>query len=303
METKVAINGFGRIGRLLYRAALETETDIETVHGPDLWPEKTIGFRLNPKDPLADADPFFEAYAEKIKLEELFISYAGPYAAVEGAYEKLEEIGGVITAIGANSKKVMSKLVGSTWRVNSFLFWMLLLSSLGKVESEKDSVKIETDKKCDSENAFQNLRCPPPAENCCQSFASLIETPFFLSAEGGGCADMPNSTHGQSFGELKCKESKRSLRKACRLGKKRSPSLKRKLQNCMNKLLKLSRKTLKWQKKPSQYYSGFTNLPLSIDIWKHLVFSASSLPACYCMPASAEKKEHSLTFFVGVLPD
>jgi len=42
MEVKVAINGFGRIGRLLYRAALETDADIDLVAVNDLGDAKTL---------------------------------------------------------------------------------------------------------------------------------------------------------------------------------------------------------------------------------------------------------------------
>ncbi|MCD6530675.1 type I glyceraldehyde-3-phosphate dehydrogenase [Candidatus Bathyarchaeota archaeon] len=46
MAMKVAINGFGRIGRLLYRAALETGTDIEFVAVNDLTDAKTLAHLL-----------------------------------------------------------------------------------------------------------------------------------------------------------------------------------------------------------------------------------------------------------------
>ena len=46
LETKVAINGFGRIGRLLYRAALETGTDIDFAVVNDLTDAKTLAFLL-----------------------------------------------------------------------------------------------------------------------------------------------------------------------------------------------------------------------------------------------------------------
>jgi len=42
MAVKVAINRFGRIGRLLYRAALETDADIEFVAVNDLGDAKTL---------------------------------------------------------------------------------------------------------------------------------------------------------------------------------------------------------------------------------------------------------------------
>jgi len=46
MEYKVAINGFGRIGRLLYRAALETGTEIDFAVVNDLTDAKTLGHLL-----------------------------------------------------------------------------------------------------------------------------------------------------------------------------------------------------------------------------------------------------------------
>ena len=46
MEVKVAINGFGRIGRLLYRAALETDADIDFVAVNDLADAKTLAHLL-----------------------------------------------------------------------------------------------------------------------------------------------------------------------------------------------------------------------------------------------------------------
>ena len=46
MATKVAINGFGRIGRLLYRAALETKTDIDFAVVNDLTDAKTLAHLL-----------------------------------------------------------------------------------------------------------------------------------------------------------------------------------------------------------------------------------------------------------------
>ncbi|MDH5770436.1 MAG: type I glyceraldehyde-3-phosphate dehydrogenase [Candidatus Bathyarchaeota archaeon] len=46
MEMNVAINGFGRIGRLLYRAALETRTDIDFVAINDLTDAKTLAHLL-----------------------------------------------------------------------------------------------------------------------------------------------------------------------------------------------------------------------------------------------------------------
>ena len=46
MVTKVAINGFGRIGRLLYRAALETGTEIDFAVVNDLTDARTLAFLL-----------------------------------------------------------------------------------------------------------------------------------------------------------------------------------------------------------------------------------------------------------------
>ncbi len=46
MEPKVAINGFGRIGRLLYRAALETKADINFAAVNDLTDAKTLAHLL-----------------------------------------------------------------------------------------------------------------------------------------------------------------------------------------------------------------------------------------------------------------
>jgi len=49
MEPKVAINGFGRIGRLLYRAAVETKADINFAAVNDLTDAKTLAHLLRPK--------------------------------------------------------------------------------------------------------------------------------------------------------------------------------------------------------------------------------------------------------------
>ncbi|MFQ6086353.1 MAG: glyceraldehyde 3-phosphate dehydrogenase NAD-binding domain-containing protein, partial [Candidatus Bathyarchaeia archaeon] len=46
MAYKVAINGFGRIGRLLYRAALETGTEIDFAVVNDLTEATTLGHLL-----------------------------------------------------------------------------------------------------------------------------------------------------------------------------------------------------------------------------------------------------------------
>lgn len=46
MAVKVAINGFGRIGRLLYRAAIEREANVDFVAVNDLTDAKTLGHLL-----------------------------------------------------------------------------------------------------------------------------------------------------------------------------------------------------------------------------------------------------------------
>ncbi len=57
MPLNVAINGFGRIGRLLYRAALETKTDINFVAVNDLTAAKTLAHLLE-YDTVHDKLPF-----------------------------------------------------------------------------------------------------------------------------------------------------------------------------------------------------------------------------------------------------
>lgn len=57
MKPKVAINGFGRIGRLLYRAALETEADINFVAINDLTDAKTLAHLLK-RDTVHGVLPF-----------------------------------------------------------------------------------------------------------------------------------------------------------------------------------------------------------------------------------------------------
>ncbi|NIP66863.1 type I glyceraldehyde-3-phosphate dehydrogenase [Candidatus Bathyarchaeota archaeon] len=57
MEPKVAINGFGRIGRLLYRAALETEADIDFVAVNDLTDAKMLAHLLR-NDTVHGRTPF-----------------------------------------------------------------------------------------------------------------------------------------------------------------------------------------------------------------------------------------------------
>lgn len=46
MPMKVGINGFGRIGRNVYRAALETESDLEIVGINDITDPKTLAHLL-----------------------------------------------------------------------------------------------------------------------------------------------------------------------------------------------------------------------------------------------------------------
>jgi glyceraldehyde 3-phosphate dehydrogenase len=57
MELNVAINGFGRIGRLLYRAALETKADINFVAVNDLTDAKTLAHLLK-NDTVHGKTPF-----------------------------------------------------------------------------------------------------------------------------------------------------------------------------------------------------------------------------------------------------
>ena len=57
MELNVAINGFGRIGRLLYRAALETKADINFVAVNDLTDAKTLAHLLK-NDTVHGRTPF-----------------------------------------------------------------------------------------------------------------------------------------------------------------------------------------------------------------------------------------------------
>lgn len=57
MELNVAINGFGRIGRLLYRAALETKADINFVAVNDLTDAKTLAHLLK-NDTVHGKSPF-----------------------------------------------------------------------------------------------------------------------------------------------------------------------------------------------------------------------------------------------------
>jgi len=64
MELNVAINGFGRIGRLLYRAALETKADINFVAVNDLTDAKILG-RLLANDTTHGRAPFEVKVKEK----------------------------------------------------------------------------------------------------------------------------------------------------------------------------------------------------------------------------------------------
>jgi len=57
MEVNAAINGFGRIGRLLYRAALETNADINFVAVNDLTDAKTLAHLLK-NDTVHGKSPF-----------------------------------------------------------------------------------------------------------------------------------------------------------------------------------------------------------------------------------------------------
>jgi len=57
MEPKVAINGFGRIGRLLYRAAVETKADINFAAVNDLTDAKTLAHLLR-NDTVHGKTPF-----------------------------------------------------------------------------------------------------------------------------------------------------------------------------------------------------------------------------------------------------
>jgi len=57
MKPKVAINGFGRIGRLLYRAAVETKADIDFVAVNDLTDAKTLAHLLK-NDTVHGKTPF-----------------------------------------------------------------------------------------------------------------------------------------------------------------------------------------------------------------------------------------------------
>jgi len=64
MELNVAINGFGRIGRLLYRAAVETKADIDFVAVNDLTDAKTLAHLLK-NDTVHGRTPFEVEAKEK----------------------------------------------------------------------------------------------------------------------------------------------------------------------------------------------------------------------------------------------
>jgi len=64
MELNVAINGFGRIGRLLYRAAIETKADINFVAVNDLTDAKTLAHLLK-NDTVHGRTPFKVEAKEK----------------------------------------------------------------------------------------------------------------------------------------------------------------------------------------------------------------------------------------------
>jgi len=64
MELNVAINGFGRIGRLLYRAAIETKADINFVAVNDLTDAKTLA-QLLKNDTVHGRTPFKVEAKEK----------------------------------------------------------------------------------------------------------------------------------------------------------------------------------------------------------------------------------------------
>ncbi|UCH31178.1 MAG: type I glyceraldehyde-3-phosphate dehydrogenase [Candidatus Bathyarchaeota archaeon] len=63
MAIKVAINGFGRIGRLLFRAATERKADIDFVAVNDLAPAETLAYLL--KNDSVHGHPPFSVEAEK----------------------------------------------------------------------------------------------------------------------------------------------------------------------------------------------------------------------------------------------
>ena len=63
MAIKVAINGFGRIGRLLFRAATERKANVDFVAVNDLAPPKTLAHLLK-HDSVHGAPPF------SVKVEE-----------------------------------------------------------------------------------------------------------------------------------------------------------------------------------------------------------------------------------------
>jgi len=69
MKLNVAINGFGRIGRLLYRAAVETKADINFIAVNDLTDARTLAHLLK-NDTVHGRTPFkVEAKEKAIMVE------------------------------------------------------------------------------------------------------------------------------------------------------------------------------------------------------------------------------------------
>ena len=89
MAMKVAINGFGRIGRLLYRAALETGTDIEFIR---FQPFRIFGYRKHRKNDsyilLADVE---KAAADSLYMPRYALISVVYDALLEGFNKKLFE--------------------------------------------------------------------------------------------------------------------------------------------------------------------------------------------------------------------
>ena len=63
MPTKVAINGFGRIGRPTFRRIIEKHPDLEVVAINDLTDPQTLGHLLR-------YDSIYGRYEKEIKIEE-----------------------------------------------------------------------------------------------------------------------------------------------------------------------------------------------------------------------------------------
>ena len=70
MTTKVAINGFGRIGRNVFRAFLESDADIEFVAINDITDSKTLAHLLK-------YDSIYGTLEGDVGFEENFISLSG----------------------------------------------------------------------------------------------------------------------------------------------------------------------------------------------------------------------------------